>query len=285
MKLRELAQKIFEEDQINEDLSTKVLGPIATKEASFEIVSKEAGIFSGKSWLAVVEELTNLKFIESLNEGDSFNKNDVVIKGRGFVSELLSIERSLLNVLQQTCGVATVTNKFVKLIENAAAQKGLTKNEFPKLFHTRKTLPMLRDLQIEAIVAGGGQLHRRDLASRIMLKDNHKVLIEKSGSSYADFLKNHLTKEELESALIEVDSLEEALEIKKIGIKNVLLDNFTPEEVSKAVHTLEGINIEVSGGITESSISEYVQKGVHRISIGGLTHSVKSIDLSLEIEN
>ena len=283
MKLSDLAKEILEEDQVKNDITTSKLASLAQKKAEFNIVTREPAVFSGLSWVEAVATQSDIQFSSLPTEGEHFDSGSILIFGSGYVSELLAVERSLLNVLQQTCGVATFTASIVEKVQKAAREKGISSESIPKIFHTRKTLPLLRDLQIDAVLAGGANLHRRDLASRMLFKDNHKRLIEESGQSYADFLGEHLSFSEMQEALVEVDSLAEALSLKDLGVKNILLDNFSPEQVQEAVTKLPGVNLEVSGGVNAQSIGQYVIPGVARISLGCLTHSVRALDLSLDI--
>jgi nicotinate-nucleotide pyrophosphorylase (carboxylating) len=190
----------------------------------------------------------------------------------GRTSMILGAERIALNLLQRMCAVATITSKFV---EKAAKHK-------IAILDTRKTTPGLRLFEKYAVLVGGGENHRFGLNDAILIKDNH---IQMSGSitEAVKLLRLQYPNKPLE---VECTSLEEVRESLSLKVDRILLDNMSPNLVKEAVEIVQGqCFIEVSGGINLSNIDSYLQKGVNAVSIGALTHSAASIDLSLEVEN
>jgi nicotinate-nucleotide pyrophosphorylase (carboxylating) len=194
---------------------------------------------------------------------------------------LLSCERVILNLLQHLSGIATLTRQFVDEIHDTGA----------RLLDTRKTVPGLRVLEKYAVLSGGGTNHRLDLASGILIKNNHISL----GGGLPTVLKRALAQRE-KSQRVQVEArsaleLEEALEY---GAEAILLDNMTPENVKRSVERVRAytqqqqpenhIPIEASGGIVLSNIRAYAEAGVDFISVGALTHSAKAADISMRIE-
>jgi nicotinate-nucleotide pyrophosphorylase (carboxylating) len=294
IQLRDIALRVFQEDESHNDVTTKALfrdrDLNAREWVRFSILAKEEGVFAGRAWIETLAEVT--PFQEStwdfdkkslLQDGDRFFAGTHVLRAHARAAELLSVERGMLNMLQHLCGVATQCRRYCDAIEAAAKAKSLKK--IPKLLHTRKTLPLLRDLQLDAVRAGGAQLHRRDLSSRIMLKDNHELFLGRAGKKLSDWLASSLSFEERASAIVEVETYDEALAVADVGIGHLLLDNFRVPELERTLSALpETVSVEVSGGITLESLPERVLEGVDFISIGALTHSVRSVDLSLEVE-
>jgi nicotinate-nucleotide pyrophosphorylase (carboxylating) len=288
-QLKDVALRVFAEDEISKDLSTELL--FRDKELdshawkSFSVLAKEEGVFSGLSWFETVAETVPFKKDSWLKqnggclweEGQVFKKGDEVIRAQCRAADLLSVERSFLNMLQHLCGVATLTNSYVKKIKESAEKK---KIQAPKLLHTRKTLPLLRELQIEAVLAGGAHLHRKTLHSRVMLKDNHLLFLEEKNKDFSEWIEAHTHLQERKEMIVEVENQKDAMSLSQIGVGQLLLDNFTPDELVNTVSRLPSNTIvEVSGSISLENIENYVIEGVHFISVGKITHSVKSIDL------
>lgn len=286
MTEKEIVLKSLEEDLWEQDITTQTLQRVQNidKEVFFKVFSKERGVFSGARWLNAFSELGLIKIDSMLNEGDRFGQGDTVLLAQSSLMNALKIERTLLNGLQNFCGIATQTTKITDIIAEKAQERGLLGDLIPKLFHTRKTLPLLREFQVDAILAGGAFLHRKNLSTRLMFKDNHKEIIQKMGYRYGEFVAKFLKDSEQQEALFEVDTVHELKELmKSTQIKNVLLDNFSIKELKTALNLIkDDIVIEVSGGIKESNVEDYVLKGVHRISVGWITHSVEALDMSAE---
>ncbi len=267
------------EDRSQNDVTSESLEAVAGDLglAQFKIVAKVGGLMSGTRWVQAAEDLGLLRITSIREESQTFDQGDELVSGHGKLRDILAVERTLLNGLQHLCAVATQTQRVCAKV-NRAAQAFTRK---PRIYHTRKTLPLFRDLQIQAVIAGGGHAHRRDLSSRILFKENHKYLLFRRGKSLRDYLLS--LGERLPAALIEVETAEEALEAQSLGVKNLMLDNFSSGEVAAVLPKLRGdVIVEVSGGLSEENICEYVLEGVDRLSLGSLTHSVKALDLSLD---
>jgi nicotinate-nucleotide pyrophosphorylase (carboxylating) len=290
MKLLDVARLALEEDATARDVTTASLDSFLTsrseplpEQMGFRLVAKEPGVFSGRDWAASIAELMNLRVPDCLAEGARFEPGDVVLSGTGSAANILAAERTLLNGLQLACGVATMTADYVAHVRQVWAAKGLPGNA-PGVYHTRKSPPLLRELTVNGVRAGGGCLHRVSLADRVLFKENHKYFVFRQGLRLKDYLQ-YLEVWGFEDFIIEVETLEEALECVEAGAKHLLLDNFTPARLQEALARLpRGIEIEVSGGLRKEALADYAQLGVTRFSVGSLTRDVRSVDLSLDIE-
>jgi nicotinate-nucleotide pyrophosphorylase (carboxylating) len=198
----------------------------------------------------------------------------VLAEASGSVHALLAGERLLLNFMQRLSGIATQTYGVVKLISGTGA----------KVLDTRKTTPGLRLLEKWAVTMGGGQNHRIGLYDMVMLKDNHNDSaggITAAVTRTQSYLKSRALSLDIEVETRNMDEVKEVLSLS--GIRRIMLDNFSPEQCKEAVALIDGrLEIEASGGITPESILGYAQSGVNFISLGSLTHSVKSLDISFK---
>lgn len=240
---------------------------------------KEDGIVAGLDLAYVifkqVDESLNVELL--LADGDRVKKGDVALLVQGSVHSILKSERLVLNCAQRLSGIATTTNKIVQLVE------GLN----TKILDTRKTTPGLRFLEKWAVTVGGGYNHRIGLYDMIMLKDNH---VDYAGGIEAAIrrTKTYLTENELDLKIeVETRNIDEVNQVLNVGgIHRIMLDNFGPALLKEAVQLINGrYETEASGGITLETVREYAQTGVDFISIGALTHSVKSLDISLKEYN
>lgn len=291
MTPNELARAALLEDRVRDDLTTAVLRETLRRAGrseeqlaqprDFVIKAKVDGIFAGGAWARAVCEEAGLELRKIAPDGLRVGPADIVLEGRGTWESVLATERTLLNGLLHLSGIASRTRRFVTLIDAAWKRSGSTASA-PGLFHTRKTFPLFRDLEREAVVAGGGQLHRRDLAESVLFKENHKEVLRSQGLSWADLVTT-LGGARLKTSLIEVETPLEARAVVDAGARFVMLDNFTPAQVRETVATLPAdVVVEVSGGLDLDTIVDYALPGVHRLSVGSLTHSAPSLDLSLD---
>ena len=217
----------------------------------------------------------NIKFTPKVREGQRCRENTVLAVVNGNARSLLTAERTVLNFFQRLCGVATVSAKF------AAAAKGFK----TEILDTRKTTPGWRNLEKYAVAAGGASNHRIGLYDRIMIKDNHRELagLEGQGGIRRSVEKARKAYPSLEIE-VEADSLEEVREAAEAGADYILLDNMDNQMMAKAVKINSGrARLEASGGITLDRIPSIATLGVDYISAGALTHSAKSIDISMDI--
>ena len=209
-----------------------------------------------------------------LNDGAKVKKGDIAFIVEGKVISLLSCERLVLNFMQRMSGIATRTHNMTSLLEGTKC----------KVLDTRKTTPLLRELEKAAVKIGGGENHRFGLYDMVMIKDNH---VDFAGGIQKAIEKTHhyLNAKKLDIPIeIEVRNLKELNEVLAIGgVQRIMLDNFTPEKIREAVDLIDGkFETEASGGITLENVREYAESGVDFISSGALTHHIKSMDLSLK---
>ena len=217
----------------------------------------------------------NIEVIIKLPSGSIANPGDVIMSLSGKSCSILSAERIALNFLQRLSGIATITKKYVEAVKGTNA----------KILDTRKTTPGWRELEKMAVKSGGGLNHRMGLFDMAMLKDNH--LTNESDPRSLQQKINAFKKQYPEIRLeLEADTLEQVNEfIKMEGVDVILLDNMALTEISEAVSLKRGeIKFEASGGINLDTAVQYAEAGVDFISVGALTHSAVSVDLSLELE-
>ena len=241
-----------------------------------QLLVKENGIIAGiEIAIQIFKEFDDSFEIKKiLNDGDKVKMGDVAFTVSGPSITLLSAERLVLNVMQRMSAIATLTNKYVKELEGLPT----------KVLDTRKTTPLIRFLEKEAVKIGGGVNHRYGLYDMVMLKDNHNDFaggIEKSINKTIQYLKDNKLNLKIE---VETRNLDEVKEVLKIGqIDRIMLDNFTYEEMKKAIKLIDGkYETEASGGINLETVRKYAECGVDFVSVGALTHSVKNMDLSLK---
>lgn len=273
--INSLLELAFAEDIGDGDHTTLCSIP-ASEVGSSKLLIKEEGILAG---VDVAKDVfykfdPELKVEVFIEDGAQVKPGDVAFVVTGKVQSLLQTERLVLNLMQRMSGIATITNKYVKLLEGTKT----------KVLDTRKTTPGLRLLEKQAVKIGGGENHRIGLFDMILLKDNHV--------DFAGGIKNAITrakqylKEKNKDLKIEIevrnfDELNEALNVG--GVDRIMLDNFTVEDTRKAVDIVNGrVELESSGGITFETIRDYAVTGVDYVSVGALTHSVKSLDMSLK---
>ena len=237
---------------------------------------REKGIVAGVNVAKRVFELfdSSLEIEVLKNDGEIVNSGDVVFIVKGPARSILSTERLVLNLMQRMSGIATKTHQMVKIISHTNAI----------LLDTRKTTPGIRFIEKEAVAIGGGGNHRFGLYDMIMIKDNH---IDYAGGISKAIQKTHSYLKAKNKQLkieIEVRSVEELKEVlKEGGVHRIMLDNFTPKQIVKALELIPNeYETEASGGISEKTIVDYAETGVNFISVGALTHSVKSLDLGLK---
>ena len=281
-ELRKLIALWFEEDIRDGDHTSLSCIP-ATQEGCQQLIVKDTGIIAG---IEVAKEIINYfdpdcRFEQFLHDGDAVKPGDIAFRVYGKELSLLQIERTMLNIMQRMSGVATTAHRYQSLIADTGGF----------VLDTRKTTPGLRYLEKEAVKIGGGKNHRIGLFDMILLKDNHV--------DFAGGITNALTrardycKEKGKDLRIEIEVRNEAEidEAIATGIPDrIMLDNFTPERTKAAVERIRKaepgfgrhIEIESSGGITIDTIRDYAICGVDFVSVGALTHSYKSLDMSFK---
>ena len=240
------------------------------------LLIKEKGILAG---VEVARTIFH-KFDQSLemelllHDGASVEPGDVAFVVSGSVQSILQTERLVLNVMQRMSGIATITRAYVNQLEGTSA----------KILDTRKTTPGMRMLEKQAVKIGGGENHRIGLFDMILLKDNHVDFaggIENAIRGAQKYLKEKNKSLKIEIEVRDLQELETVLRIG--GVDRIMLDNFSPELTRRAVQIVDGrVELESSGGITFDTIRSYAETGVDFISVGAITHSVKSLDMSLK---
>ncbi len=247
-------------------------------EARGEFLVKNDGVIAGINvvWIVFRTVDQNLKFVPLVSDGDEVKSGDIIAVVEGDARSILIAERVALNFLQRMSGIATLTNKFVKAVEGTKA----------KITDTRKTAPGLRLLDKMAVEFGGGVNHRFGLFDMILIKDNHIAVaggIDKAIERCLKYVKEKNVDIKIE---VEAQSLEDVEKVLRIGgVDRILLDNFSIDDLKKAVNLISGkFEVEASGGITLENVRQVAETGVDYISIGMLTHSPKALDISLEIK-
>jgi nicotinate-nucleotide pyrophosphorylase (carboxylating) len=260
-----------------EDLG--VLGDITTLAcvdedvvATARVVAREAGVLAGTA--AATEVYHHLdaavRVTWEVDDGGALAPNTFVGTIDGPLRSILSGERVALNLLQHCSGIASATRRYVD-----AARGGL------RVVDTRKTLPGLRALQKAAVRAGGGFNHRDSLSDAVLIKDNHLTAL-----GIASAVGRARARWPNRTIEVECDTLEQVAEARDARPDIVLVDNMTPEQVKEAVAILGGVaRVEVSGGITLETIGAYAATGADFVSVGALTHSVRALDIGLDIES
>lgn len=276
--LDELIKYWFAEDIGDGDHTSLCCIP-PTEMGCSRLIIKDTGVLAG---VEVAKKIFNafdptLKMTQFLNDGDEVKPGDVAFEVEGKVLSLLQTERLMLNIMQRMSGVATTTRKYVKRLEGLKT----------KVLDTRKTTPGLRLLEKQAVKIGGGENHRIGLYDMILLKDNHVDFsggITNAITSAQKYLKEKGKKLKIEIEVRNFDELQEAMNVG--GIDRIMLDNFSIEDTKKAVQMVNGkYEIESSGGITYDTIRDYAECGVDVVSVGALTHSVKSLDMSFKAKH
>ncbi|MCK4538115.1 MAG: carboxylating nicotinate-nucleotide diphosphorylase [Candidatus Krumholzibacteria bacterium] len=261
----------LDEDRAFDDITTSLLVPRGMMGEAV-IIAREDGVISGQLCARTAFELVDggLEYLPAVPDGKEVNAGEKVATIRGRLASILSAERTALNLLGHLSGVATLTSKYVGLISGSGVS----------VLDTRKTLPGLRQVEKQAVVDGGGKNHRPDLASYILVKENHIAAAGGIASAAA------LMGEKLGESEIEVTSIEELRELEQFRPSRVMLDNFEPGGIRDAISLIDGWEgerpeIEVSGGITLDNIGSYSIEGVDFISTGSITASARALDLSL----
>ena len=273
-----ISKMAFDEDSVTHDVTAVAL-PIHDKFAVGKIYTRDSVLFSGSLWLPAVFEVYNqyqnsdLHYEIVAQDGELCATGKKIITLEGRLKDILAIERTLLNFLGRGIGISSATASFKKALLQYGAHI--------QLLDTRKTLPAYRFFDKYSVLCGGGQNHRMSLGDRILLKENHQAFLtfkqkeglikewQKSGEFYE----------------MEVQSYEELIYALKYNCPHIMLDNFTPEQLKKVADVeKKNSKFEVSGGVHLDNIKSYCFDFIDYISVGALTHSVKTPDLTLLIE-
>ena len=273
--LSEFIKAALKEDVGDGDHSSLASIP-ADAQNQARLLVKGNGILAGVELAEMIfkEVDPNLKVEVLIKDGQQVKVGDVALTVTGKAQSILTSERLVLNCMQRMSGIATFTKRLVKMLEGTNT----------KLLDTRKTTPNFRICEKWAVLIGGGQNHRYGLYDMIMLKDNHIDYaggIEKAVKATHEYLKGLGKDLKIEVETRNLDEVKQAIEVG--GIHRIMLDNMTPALMKEAVALIGGkYETEASGGITDETLREVAETGVDFISVGALTHSIKSLDLSLK---
>lgn len=240
-----------------------------------QLMIKEDGILAGVNIAEQVFKKVDpeLHFEIFIQDGAAVKKGDIVFRVKGKSISILTAERLALNFMQRMSGIAT----FTKIVTDQI--KGLS----TKVLDTRKTTPLLRELEKYAVLMGGGENHRMGLYDMVMIKDNHIDFaggISQAIEATTKYLKEKNKDLKIEIEVRNFDELQQVIDFG--GVDRIMLDNFTPGDLKKAVEIIDGkYETEASGGVSINTIKQYAESGVDYISVGALTHQIKSLDMSL----
>jgi len=274
--LRRLAQAALAEDGAFDDVTTGALVPLDLTGKAV-LLAKQAGVIAGLPAVEAVFHAVepSLSFRPLVDEGARVQPGKVVAEVEGPVHAILRGERVALNLLQRLSGVATATARLVDAVDDLPA----------RILDTRKTTPGLRALERYAVRMGGGQNHRWNLATGILVKDNHWRAVEATGGDVASVVRQLREKAPDMRVEVEVTSIDEARRALDAGIDALLLDNMGTEEMRQVVEMARGRALtEASGGITEATVRAVAKTSVDFISVGAITHSAPALDISLDLE-
>ncbi|MGA8916937.1 MAG: carboxylating nicotinate-nucleotide diphosphorylase [Nitrososphaeraceae archaeon] len=260
--------------------SNSVLKPNLLASSTILCKDSEQAVVAGLREVGIVFDLCKCSCTALVDEGSMVSRGNEVMRIKGRARDILKAERTALNLLMRMSGIATETKKFVEMV------KKISKDI--EIAGTRKTAPGLRSFDKKAIKIGGGRTHRNSLDEMVLIKDNHLVLTGSIGESISSAKKlvgNNIKVE------CEVTDLQSAIEAINFGADIIMLDNFSPQEVENATRVLKELGLrqkcllEISGGISLANVSQFAKSNPDIISVGSLTHSVKSVDFSLEVDS
>jgi len=275
--LEEKIRRFLEEDLGQGDITTLLTIPPGTI-VEAEIVAKESGVIAGIEEVRTLLESFGFQVRVLVPDGSRVEEKTTVLEMVGDARTMLSIERTLLNLLTRMSGIATATSRLIDKVRRAGYKT--------RIACTRKVAPGLSYFDKRAVMVGGGDTHRLHLDDLIIVKDNHLAIVGTVGEAVKKVREAVSFSKKIE---IEVSTEKEALEAAKAGADIVMLDNFSPQQIKETTALLEnkglrGKNlIEASGGINERNVLEFAATGVDILSLGEITDSVKALDMSLEV--
>ena len=273
---RRLAELALAEDG-ERDVTTEITGA-GDAPARGVLEARTTLVLAGVAYADAVARAVGIPGVRwSKADGDEVPGGSTLGELSGTFAQVLRAERPLLNLLQRACGIATATRAYVRAVEGTKCA----------ILHTRKTAPGLRGLDLLAVLAGGGRLHRAGLGHEVMIKDNHWKALAERGHTLKSALDSARDRG-IEALYVEVETEAQVREAAQAGATRLLVDNQTPATVAewkKLARTLAPrIELEATGGITLENVRAYAESGVDYVSIGALTHSVKAADVALEVK-
>jgi len=275
--LEEKLRSILTEDLGKGDITTMLLIP-ADSTAEAEVIARESGVIAGVEEAEVLAESLGLKVENLVSDGEEVKTGKVLMKISGKTRTILAAERTILNILSRMSGIATATRKLVNKLKRRKLKT--------RVACTRKVAPGLLYFDKKAVLIGGGDTHRLCLDDMILIKDNHIAVVRSVEKAVKTAREKVSFSKKIE---VEVTRVEDVLKAAKAGADIIMLDNFHPKQIEKAVKTLKKsgfygkVLLEASGGITAKNILEFASTGVDVVSLGEITHSVKALNISLEI--
>ena len=267
----------LEEDAPWGDLTSELLIP-ASAQAQASLSAREPGILSGSAVFAAAmtakDSAVTVRFL--IQEGAPFCRGDTLAQLSGAARSILCAERVALNFIQRMSAIATETSRYVEEVSGTHA----------RIVDTRKTTPGLRALERHAVLCGGGHNHRYSLSDAVLAKDNHLAVLTAQGLSVpAALLELRSRLSHTTHLEVEVDRMEQIEPVLAAGIDTIMLDNFTIDELRAGVKLVAGrALVEASGNVSIETVRAIADTGVDIISVGALTHSVRAIDLGLDID-
>jgi len=274
--VEEKLRQILSDDIGQGDVTAAAVIP-ANLAVKAEVIAKEQGVAAGIEEAVFIAEYLGLMVKAKVVDGEKIKGKQVLIQISGDAQTILSLERTMLNLLSRMSGIATKTRMLTERLENAKLKT--------KIAATRKSAPGLLYFDKKAVVIGGGDPHRLHLDDMVLIKDNHLAIVGsveeavKKAKAYGSFTKK---------IEVEVTCIKDALKAAEVGADIIMMDNFSPKQAKEAGKALkeagfDKILLEVSGNITSDNLLEYAVAQVDIISLGELTHSIKALDISLEI--
>ena len=277
----ELIKSALHEDCPTADITSDLMLPIP-RDAIANVVAKQTGIFCGTIIVeAICCHFPTLKWDHYVSDGDTINPDTPIFKLSGDLKVLLKLERVMLNFLQRLSGISTMTRQFIDALNDQSID----------ILDTRKTTPLLRDLEKYAVAIGGGKNHRHGLSDMVLIKENHFNHLSTANfntffpTAICNFKHHH---PEI-SICIEIETLSQLESLKLQHVDIILLDNFSIPDINTGVSLAKkkypNVEFEVSGNVSLSTIHRYRGLPIDRISIGSLTHSVPAFDFSMLVED
>ena len=274
--VQEKLRQILVDDIGQGDVTAAAVIP-ANLSVKSEVIAKEDGVAAGIEESTFLAEYLGLTVKAKVVDGEEIKNKQVLIQISGDAQTILALERTMLNLLSRMSGIATKTRSLVEKLQKA--------NVKAKIAATRKSAPGLLYFDKKAVLVGSGDPHRLHLDDMVLIKDNHLTIVGSVEEAVKRARDHSSFTKKIE---IEVTNMEDALIAAKVGADIIMLDNFSPKQVKAAVEAIKEagfskVLLEVSGGINAENLLEYASAQVDIISMGELTHSVKSLDVSLEI--
>jgi nicotinate-nucleotide pyrophosphorylase (carboxylating) len=275
--LEEKFRRFVEEDVGHGDVTTYCTIPAGTI-VEAEIIAKENGVIAGIEEALMFLESFGLQAKALVVDGAKITEKTRILHIEGDAATMLTVERTLLNLLSRMSGVATATSRLIEKVRDAGYKT--------RVACTRKTAPGLSRFDKKAVIIGRGDAHRWGLDDMVLIKDNHIAITGSVKETVKRVRKKVSFSKKVE---IEAKNVNEAMEAARTGVDIIMLDNFTPKQAKDAINLLrkkgfrDKVLVEASGGITEQNILEYAESGVDIVSLGEITHSARALDMSLEI--